>query len=53
MQPHSLIDLHQCSEKLNLIKEAAPFSETAQIYQIALENITGDVLISVCVCPDF
>jgi hypothetical protein len=45
MKPHSMTDLHQSSEKLNIIKEAACFSETlAQTHHTAFENITGNVL---------
>jgi len=53
MTPHSLIDLYQCSEEPNLMKEAARSSETmAHTYHVAFDNITENVYLHYVVCPD-
>jgi hypothetical protein len=53
MIPCSLIDLYQCSEKPNLVMEAAGSSETiTHIYHIAFDNITENVYLHYVVCPD-
>jgi len=49
MIPHNLIDLCQCSEKPNLMKEAAGSSE---IMAHILFDTTERIYIHYVVCPD-
>jgi len=53
MIPCSLIDLYQCSEKPNRMKEAAGSSEMmAHIYHVAFDYITENVYLHYVVCLD-
>jgi len=53
MISRSLIELYQCSEKPNLMKEAAVSSETmAHIFHIAFDNIAENFYLHYVVCPD-